>query len=93
MVIPFNIDGDHSTWTSHLLFSDFILRMAFKTRVDDFFDIRMSVEELSNDIGVLNGSFNSDLESLQASKSVETVVRTRRRSECYKKGSENEALG
>jgi len=61
-------EGDHTTESSHLLLSNFVLRVAGKTRVDDSLNLGVAFEEFGNDLGTSAGSFHSDLQSLKTSE-------------------------
>lgn len=61
-------EGDHTTETSHLLLSNFVLGVAGKTRIDDFLNLGVAFEEFRNDLSASAGSFHSDLQSLETSE-------------------------
>lgn len=77
-------EGDHTSEASHLLLSNFVLRVAGKTRVDDFLNLRVAFEEFSNDLSASASSIHSDLQGLETSESKVAVEST---------GSSSNSLG
>jgi len=61
-------EGDHTTESSHLLLSNFVLRVAGKTRVDDSLNLGVAFEEFRDNLGTSAGSFHSDLQGLETSE-------------------------
>lgn len=63
-----DVEGDHGSWSSHLLLGNVVLWVALKSWVDDLCDLVVCFECLGNGDGIALGLVNSDLECLQRSE-------------------------
>jgi len=61
-------ESDHTSESSHLLLSNFVLRVAGKTRVDNLLNLGVAFKEFSNDLSTSAGSVHSDLQGFKTSK-------------------------